>query len=599
MSRLITIIGCGYAVALWIAAAFFGLSDDLLFFHSDRLSKAYVLAALGFLLLPLPLVVIGVSAAALRRVDAVRIAGAFPLVLVLAGLLMFGGEWAFGKITTFAAYLAALGAAIAAAAILVWRLPDRDTALDRAAYLSRVILLVALPVTVACGAYFHLSARAAGAVAPRHVVMILVDGMPSQLLSSYDPAVPPTELDRVAARGCTIRHAFTNRTYTNGYFAVFYTGRYDRSAKDSAGALPLRLDRDSAGFRWIGFHANGFPETARITGYRGLRSALLSDEWVWLPRLLGLHRHVFVTWDSTRRYMGDRVNTLYEALNGRTNEERIWGDLLPREVEDMQARFDRSFLLLHVSTSKHTVQAMEDGEFGDASAEIEALLSHAAAHDYTYRPDQQSVVRRYQDTYRTRIDVFGRRLAAFLDGLERAGLAKDTLVIFTADHGSTFRDGHLWYGHHADEEVARVPLFLFGDGLSCRTDLMADTLDLRATIDRYLGLRDTVPTGRDLLAPSGAQKPLHVLNSRNDPLKTMYLQIRPAPGVRYLFNLHPDGDGRAVKGRVDGYDVADAPIGDDPRAWTLLRDALAETGIAIETIHPALRERIAKATQGG
>jgi hypothetical protein len=248
MSKTVTFVGCCYAVALWIASSFFGLSDDMLFFHSDVLSQSYFLAALAFLFLPPALAVVGAAAGIFRRHGALRIAGAFPLGLVLAGLLIFGGEWAFGKIQTFSMYLAFLGAAIAVAAVLIWFLPNRAAALDRAGQLSRLILLVAVPFTAACWAYFHFDVRTASADAPRHVVMVLVDGMPSQLMARYAPGEAETELDRVAQRGCVIDHAYTTRTYTSGYFSVFYTGERSGKARAAEATLPHTIERAGADF---------------------------------------------------------------------------------------------------------------------------------------------------------------------------------------------------------------------------------------------------------------------------------------------------------------------------------------------------------------
>jgi hypothetical protein len=593
--RAITFIGCCYAAALWIAASLFGLSDDVLFFHSDLLSKSYFLAALGFLFLPATMLVVGALAAVGRRRGTLKIAGAVPLALLLGGFAVSGGELAFGKVQSFATYAMLMAAAIAVAAVLIWRLPNRGVVFDRAGQISRLVLFAAVPFTVVAWSYFHFMPAAAASGPPRHAVMVLVDGMPSQLLARYAPDVPPTALDKVAERGCVVPRAYTSRTYTSGYFSVLYAGDYSGVARRPDTVLPLALERAGGGFRWISFHSNGFPESSRVTGYRGLRSAMLSERWVWLPRLLGLDYHVFLTWNETRRYMGNRVNTIYEALNGETDEEGFWRDVLPLQIKELQDRYRRSFLLVHVSVTKHTVQAVGDGSFGDQSADIQALMSYATAHDYTYTPDQAPVVDAYRQYYRDRINQYGRRIGALLDSLKQSGLSDNTLVLVTADHGSTFSDGRLWYGRHADEDVARVPLILFGGGTPpCPAPPTADTLDVRATIDGYLNLPTPLPAGaRSLLAPAGGAKTVPVLTVRSNSRKTWFLHVHPAEGgVRYLFNLHPEGDGRAAKESVRGYAVSEVPLGNDPTAWQMLADSLKLYDIAPSAIHPELRARI-------
>jgi hypothetical protein len=85
-----------------------------------------------------------------------------------------------------------------------------------------------------------------------------------------------------------------------------------------------------------------------------------------------------------------------------------------------------------------------------------------------------------------------------------------------------------------------------------------------------------------------------VLTVKKDQTKTWFLEIHPAPGTRYLFNLHPAGDGRAVKGSVRGYDVQETPLGDEPAAWRMLAEALRLYAIQPKSIHAALRERLSE-----
>ncbi len=74
-------------------------------------------------------------------------------------------------------------------------------------------------------------------------------------------------------------------------------------------------------------------------------------------------------------------------------------------------------------------------------------------------------------------------------------------MIVTADHGQIFSGGKLFYGYHPDEEVVRVPLFMFGAGLSGTETRAVDTLDVVRPVEEFLG--SPVPVaraGRNLLA---------------------------------------------------------------------------------------------------
>lgn len=76
-----------------------------------------------------------------------------------------------------------------------------------------------------------------------------------------------------------------------------------------------------------------------------------------------------------------------------------------------------------------------------------------------------------------------------LDGLERRGLADDTLVVFTSDHGEEFWDhGSVGHGHSVYDELLHVPLSMRIPGL---TD--------GAMVHGNVGLVDVVPTILDAL----------------------------------------------------------------------------------------------------
>jgi arylsulfatase A-like enzyme len=101
------------------------------------------------------------------------------------------------------------------------------------------------------------------------------------------------------------------------------------------------------------------------------------------------------------------------------------------------------------------------------------------------------------------IDAAGGRI---LDTLERLGLAQDTLVIWTTDHGDAIAShGGLWdKGSYLSEEVMRVPLAIrfpnrLPAGLRC-DDLVSD-LDLAPTILDAAGLRFQNPVDGESLLP--------------------------------------------------------------------------------------------------
>jgi len=107
---------------------------------------------------------------------------------------------------------------------------------------------------------------------------------------------------------------------------------------------------------------------------------------------------------------------------------------------------------------------------------------------------------RYLNTLRSVDTQIGR----IFDGLRERGLADDTLVVVTGDHGEAFADPHLTWGHGARlyEESVRVPLLLWNPKLfphGRHTDTIGSHVDVNPTVTQLLGLKP-VPSwqGRSL-----------------------------------------------------------------------------------------------------
>ena len=107
-------------------------------------------------------------------------------------------------------------------------------------------------------------------------------------------------------------------------------------------------------------------------------------------------------------------------------------------------------------------------------------------------------MREYLGVYYGMVSMMDANLGRILDELDRLGHQRDTLVIFTADHGD-MQGGHGMYdktSYSMYEETTRVPLLLRCPGHvpAARTiRTQAGTCDLSPTILDYLGL--PVPSG--------------------------------------------------------------------------------------------------------
>jgi len=100
-----------------------------------------------------------------------------------------------------------------------------------------------------------------------------------------------------------------------------------------------------------------------------------------------------------------------------------------------------------------------------------------------------------------------RQLGRLFDGLRARGLADDTLVVITGDHGETFGDPHPTWGHgfRVYDESLRVPLLLWNPRLFPKgghSPVVGGHVDLNPTLAHLLGVPPS-PTwqGRSLFDP--------------------------------------------------------------------------------------------------
>ncbi|MDH5491486.1 MAG: sulfatase, partial [Myxococcales bacterium] len=112
--------------------------------------------------------------------------------------------------------------------------------------------------------------------------------------------------------------------------------------------------------------------------------------------------------------------------------------------------------------------------------------------------------RRLEALYDGEITYHDVHMAAILDGLERRGLAEETLVIITADHGEEFFDhDSVGHGHSLYEELLHVPFVIRMPGLGregARIPEAVGLVDLAPTILDALGLEiPEAMSGRSLL----------------------------------------------------------------------------------------------------
>ena len=105
------------------------------------------------------------------------------------------------------------------------------------------------------------------------------------------------------------------------------------------------------------------------------------------------------------------------------------------------------------------------------------------------RPLGEEEIRRARHGYYAAISYLDDRVGEVLDALEATGLADDTIVLFTADHGEMLGERGLWYKMSFFDGSARVPLIAAGAGISKgRHAAPVSQLDLAPTLAELAGV---------------------------------------------------------------------------------------------------------------
>jgi arylsulfatase A-like enzyme len=403
-------------------------------------------------------------------------------------------------------------------------------------------LLVLPLLALGCAAVLGAAAQPR----PPNLVFVLSDQQSWDMLGAYgNRDIKTPNFDRLASEGVRFNHCISNSPVCTPYRGILFSGQH-----------PLHCGAIQNDIQILPGKGTYFPEVLRDGGYRtgyyGKWHLYGGDRVRGIPA--GPYRygfdHEFLSNNCTLLY--DAARAYYWDQDGATR--KMYGDWEPyaqtRQAMDFIDRHvDQPFALFLSWHPPHNWGRAHEGY--DAPTDLLALYDPAKL---TLRPSVKDTpqVRKIYQGHMAMISGIDRAFGWLMEKLQQRGLAENTIVVFTSDHGDTLLS-YDWPNNkgRAEHLSARVPLLVrwparLRPGVS---ELLLGTLDLMPTL---LGLmRLPIPAtcqGRNAAAA--------VLEGRDDgvdeqPLFFLPLNWRGIYTRRYTYSasLHQPAEANTPGGR--------------------------------------------------
>jgi len=377
----------------------------------------------------------------------------------------------------------------------------------------------------------------------RNVLFIMCDQLRRDHLSCYGGRVHTPNLDALAARGLRFDHAYVQSGVCGPSRMSFYTGRYVQSHGATWNRVPLSAAEPTLGdyLREAGRVASlagkthVLPDNAALDRF-GIevgseRGALLREGGFRLiDRYDGhtppgpeshyadyLRAKGYESDDPWNDYViavtdGDRVLSGWQMRNvhlpSRVREEDSETAYMTDLALDwIQSQADRPWVL-HLSYVKpHWPYVApspwharyRNAEVGpivhgpqDGTGEEHPVVRAYREHDECQSFSHDDVAAHVRPAYMGLVGQLDHHIGRVLQALEESGRMRDTLIVFTSDHGDFLGDRGLGEKELFYDEIIRVPFLLFDPSVH------ADAMRGHASA-RFVEAIDVVPTILDAL----------------------------------------------------------------------------------------------------
>jgi arylsulfatase A-like enzyme len=410
---------------------------------------------------------------------------ALPLLLFDVLLYQWVQVYAIDRVASIATVLALVVFAIVGAATLgtVHQLRRRWPAARVLATFALVLLVGAIagPLSARRPATVQASTSPSGRV-PERIILITVDTLRADALSSYRAAAPRTSaIDRLAGDGVVFEHAVAPAPWTLPSLVSIVTG-----------LLP-------AAHRATGFTSTVSPTITTLAKYlhdRGYQTAAIVHNDLLNPKN-GLSEGFAEYVSLHEQWFGDSLGmkalqaaapTWFPPLSWPTNDDQT-----KVVTEWLESNRDRNFFLwMHYFDPHAPYAPPREYRIAEPHPAIGGAFDGpkmAMQGFFVPSVEERQAIRSLYDGEVRYVDAnIGRVIAT----LERLRLYDGSLIVFTSDHGEEFWEhGRAGHGHSLYDELLRVPLIVKLPGAKARgrSSAVVSTASVTPTILDASGIR--------------------------------------------------------------------------------------------------------------
>ena len=357
-----------------------------------------------------------------------------------------------------------------------------------------------------------LIAEARAATRP-NVLFIVADDL-NNLLGCYgDPLAKTPNIDRLAARGVRFDRAYCSFPLCGPSRNSFLTGLYPNSTGILANAqifrqtIPDQLSMPQA-FRQQGYFATrvgklyhyNVPKSIGTDGHDDPASWEIEanpagvDRLEEEPKIFSLTPGQFggtLSWYASPKSDADHTDAKLAA-------DAEW--ILERCAKDKARPF---FLAVgffrphtpYVSPEKYfAMHPLDKMPAAQAFTEDQPGVPKAALASYKKEQDKltDDLRRQARQAYNAAISFMDAQVGHLIGALDRLGLAENTIIVFTSDHGYHVGEHGLWQKQSIFEESARVPLLMVAPGVTSKDTVAASPVshvDVFPTLAELCGVK--------------------------------------------------------------------------------------------------------------